>query len=184
MFPVLPKELQVEIDGLHRQDQGIREIARADGVSRNTVRALLRGEHDGQYGRRSPRPTKLHLFKEYVEDRLFRAGKETLRATVLLREIRAQGYAGGITQLKEHIVTRSAIADRLCSLPARIIATARFYRRAWLLTICICRVHRPRANRNISALHRSRLGGLWRRSAAYSVRQSEDDRHRVQCLRR
>jgi transposase len=103
MFAMLTKELQVEIDVLHRQGQGIREIARAAGVSRNTVRAVLRGEHDGQYGPRSPRPTKLDPYKDYVEDRLLRAGKETLRATVLLREIRALGYAGGITQLKEHI---------------------------------------------------------------------------------
>jgi transposase len=105
MFAMLTKELQVEIDVLHRQGQGIREIARAAGVSRNTVRAVLRGEHDGRYGPRAPRPTKLDPYKEYVEDRLLRAGKETLRATVLLREIRAQGYAGGITQLKEHLAS-------------------------------------------------------------------------------
>ena len=103
MFAMLTKELQVEIDVLHRQGKGIREIARDAGVSRNTVRAVLRGEHDGRYGPRLPRPSKLDPFKDYLSDRLASAGKEPLRATVLLREIRAQGYAGGITQLKEHL---------------------------------------------------------------------------------
>ena len=56
MFAMLTKELQVEIDVLHRQGKGIREIARDAGVSRNTVRAVLRGEHDGRYGPRVPRP--------------------------------------------------------------------------------------------------------------------------------
>ncbi len=37
MFAMLTKELQVEIDVLHRQGKGIREIARDAGVSRNTV---------------------------------------------------------------------------------------------------------------------------------------------------
>jgi transposase len=59
MFAMLTKELQVEIDVLHRQGKGIRQIARDAGVSRNTVRAILRGKHDGQYGPRVPRPSKL-----------------------------------------------------------------------------------------------------------------------------
>ena len=102
----------MEIDVLHRQGHGIREIARATGASRNTVRAVLRGEHDGQYGPRSPRATKLDTYKGYVENRLLSAGKETLRATVLLREIRAQGYAGGITQLKVHGLDSAHPVDR------------------------------------------------------------------------
>jgi len=81
----------VEIEVLHRQGKGIREIAREVGVARNTVRAVLRGEHDGSCGPRSPRPTKLEPYKEYLVDRLGRAGKATLQATVLLHEIRALG---------------------------------------------------------------------------------------------
>ena len=56
----------MEIDVLHRQGKGIREIARDAGVSRNTVRAVLRGEHDGQYGPRVPRPSKLDPCKDYL----------------------------------------------------------------------------------------------------------------------
>ena len=93
----------MEIEVLHRQGLGIREVAREAGVSRNTVRAVLRGEHDGQYGPREPRPSKLEPYKAYIRERLAGAGKETIRATVLLRELKARGYSGGITQLKEHV---------------------------------------------------------------------------------
>jgi transposase len=101
---MLNKELQVEIDVLHRQGKGIREIARETGIARNTVRGILRGEHrGGQYRPREPRPTKLDPYTEYLRDRLERAGKVQLHATVLLREIRELGYDGGITQLKDYL---------------------------------------------------------------------------------
>jgi transposase len=102
---MITKELQVEIEILHRQGKGIREIARDIDVSRNTVRAVLSGRSDGRYGPRLPRPTKLENYHEYLCDRLERAGKVQLCATVLLREIRSLGYEGGITQLKEYLRT-------------------------------------------------------------------------------
>lgn len=49
----------MEIHVLHRQGKSIREIARETGASRNTVRAVLRGNADEQYGPRAPRPTNL-----------------------------------------------------------------------------------------------------------------------------
>ena len=90
----------MEISVLHRQGKGIREIARATGLSRNTVRAVLRGEHDEVYGPRLPRPTKLTAHEEYLRGRLKAAGDCGLVATALLREIQECGYDGGITQLK------------------------------------------------------------------------------------
>lgn len=102
---MLIKEIQVEVEVLHRQGKGIREIARETGIARNTVRAVLRGQHDSRYGPREPRPTKLDQHKDYLRDRLERAGTVRLNATVLLREIRAQGYDGGITQLKEFLAS-------------------------------------------------------------------------------
>lgn len=93
----------MEIDVLHRQGKGIREIARETGIARNTVRAILRGEHRQCYGPREPRPTKLDPYSAYLRDRVERAGKVQLHATVLLREIRAFGYDGGITQLKDFL---------------------------------------------------------------------------------
>jgi transposase len=97
---MLAKESQVEISVLHRQGKGIREIARATGLSRNTVRAVLRGEHDDVYGSRTPRPTKLSAHEEYLRERLASAGNHGLVATALFREIRERGYSGGMTQLK------------------------------------------------------------------------------------
>src|SRR5471030_2956527 len=105
MFVMLIKEIQVEIEVLHRQGKGVREIARDTGIARNTVRAILRGQSDGQYGPRSARSSKLDEHKDYLRDRLERAGKIHLSATVLLREIRGYGYVGGVTQLKEFLAT-------------------------------------------------------------------------------
>lgn len=93
----------MEVDVLHRQGKGIRAIERETGLARNTIRAILRGPHDGRYGPRTSRPTKLGPFTSYLQERLDAAGKVPLPATVLLREIRAQGYEGGITQLKEYL---------------------------------------------------------------------------------
>ena len=93
----------MEIEVLHRQGKGVRQIARDLGISRNTVRAVLRGERDAQYGPREPRPAKLDPYKPFLHNRLDQAGKIELHATVLLREIRALGYDGGITQLKEYL---------------------------------------------------------------------------------
>jgi transposase len=100
---MLNKEIQVEVDVLHRQGKGIRAIERETGPARNTIRAILRGQHDGRYGPRTPRPTKIEPFKSYLLERLDAARRVLLPATVLLREIRAQGYEGGITQLKKYL---------------------------------------------------------------------------------
>jgi hypothetical protein len=77
---------------LHRQGKRFRAIERETGIARNTIRAILRGEADGLYGPRCPRPTKIDAYKGYLQERLEAAGKIWLQATVLLREIRAQGY--------------------------------------------------------------------------------------------
>jgi transposase len=102
---MLRKEIQVEIQVLHRQGKSIRAIERETGLARNTIRAILRGERDDRYGPRQPRQTKLDAFKAYVQQRVESAGKIWLPATVLLREIRAQGYEGGATQLKDYLQT-------------------------------------------------------------------------------
>ena len=43
----------MEIEVLHRQGKGIREIARETGVARNTIRAILAGKSDGHTARAS-----------------------------------------------------------------------------------------------------------------------------------
>lgn len=102
---MLNQENQVEIRVLARQGVPIRAIARQMGVSRNTVRRYLREEAPRRYGPRRPRRTKLDAFKGYISQRVQAAGRIVIPATVLFREIREQGYAGGISQLKAFIAT-------------------------------------------------------------------------------
>lgn len=92
----------MEIRVLARQGLGIKAIARELEVSRNTVRKYLRGEVAGAtYQRRkSTRQPKLEPFKSYLQKRVEAARPHWIPATVLMREIREQGYPGGISQLK------------------------------------------------------------------------------------
>ena len=112
MFACCKRRFRWRYEVLHRQGKGIREIARETGIARNTVRAILAGKSDSHYGPRQPRPTKIDAHKGYLQERIEAAGKIRLPATVLLREIRAQGYDGGITQLKEYLrEIRPALPD-------------------------------------------------------------------------
>lgn len=93
----------MEIEVLHRQGNCIREIAQEMGIARNTVRAIFARRTQDQYDPREPRPSKLDPYKPHLHERLEEASKIELHATVLLREIQARGYDGGITQLKEYL---------------------------------------------------------------------------------
>lgn len=102
---MLTKENQVEIHVLHRQGKSIREIARETGASRNTIRAVLRGKADVQYGPRRPMPSILDPYKNYLQSRLEQAGEIHLDATVLHREIAQQGYRGSIYAVRRFLTT-------------------------------------------------------------------------------
>lgn len=101
---MLNKETQVEVTVLHRQGKGIREIARLTGLSRNSVRRILRGEAKNEYGPRMARPCKLDPFRDYLRGRVLAAQPARIPATVLLREIQERGYSGGITQLRLFLI--------------------------------------------------------------------------------
>lgn len=97
---MLTQEQAVEIKVLERQGRSIAQIMRETGLSRNTVRKYLRGAMKVQYGPRAPRPCKLDAFKAYLLERIEQARPDWIPASVLMREIQAMGYAGGISQLK------------------------------------------------------------------------------------
>jgi transposase len=99
---MLVAEETVEIRVLKRQGKSIRTIARMLNVSRNTVRRYLRSQGELRY-KRAARPSKLDPYKQYLSDRVEAAAPEWIAATVLLRELRALGYTGGITILKQHV---------------------------------------------------------------------------------
>lgn len=94
-------------------EQGLpkRAVAQQLGISRDTLyRWITSGELDRdvdsgppRYGPRAPVLTKLEPFKPIIETRL--KALPELSAIRLLEEIRAGGYAGGYTQLKEFVRT-------------------------------------------------------------------------------
>jgi len=83
-----------------RRGEGVREIARQLGCSRNTVRRYLRDGQAGRYGPRARRACKLDAYRDYLRERVAQAKPRWIPATVLLREIAERGYTGGISQLK------------------------------------------------------------------------------------
>lgn len=95
----------MEIQVLHRQGYSIRRIAKELGISRNTVRHYLRTKvATPTYSPRDKKPRKIAPYKTYLLERIEAAKPHWIPATVLLREIQALGYEGGITMLKEHVV--------------------------------------------------------------------------------
>jgi transposase len=101
---MLTQEQAVEIRVMARRGEGLRAIARQVGCSRNTVRRYLRDEEARRYSVREPRPCKLDEYKAYLDARIAQARPRWIPATVLLREIRDRGYAGGVTQLRDWLL--------------------------------------------------------------------------------
>ena len=86
---------------MYQDGMSMREMARVTGHSRNTVRKWL------QYPGRSPgdfcpkqRASKLDPYKDYLKNRLSQGITNSDR---LLREIKAQGYSGGVSILKDFL---------------------------------------------------------------------------------
>jgi transposase len=95
----------VDIQVLHRQGMSIKGIARELGVSRNTVRRYLRADTAPGFKTSQSRPSKLDPFKDYLQDRVAAAQPNWIPATVLFDEIKAIGFLGGITILRDYMAT-------------------------------------------------------------------------------
>ena len=93
----------MEMRILKRQGLSVREIARRTGHSRNTVDRHLKLEGNPVYTARPAAPSKLDAHKAFISERIAAAHPERLPGTVLLGELRARGYTGGITILREHL---------------------------------------------------------------------------------
>jgi transposase len=92
---MMTQERLVEIHVLYKQGKSIRAIAKELTVSRNTVRRYLRDTtRMPTYSRREARPSKLEPYKTYLRERIEAAKPDWIPATVLFREIQAQGYSG------------------------------------------------------------------------------------------
>lgn len=91
---MITQERSMEIRILAKQGKSIREIVRAMGISRNTVRRYLRSKTWQRYKKRPDRLCKVDPFKRYLEERVASAMPHRLPATVLYREIASLGYDG------------------------------------------------------------------------------------------
>jgi transposase len=107
---MLVAEEAVEIRVLRRQGKSIREIARMLDVSRNTVRRYLRSEGLQRYEREA-QPGKLEPYKQYIQERVKAAAPDWIPATVLLRELKALGYPGGYSTLKNHLAMLRPVVE-------------------------------------------------------------------------
>ena len=83
-----------QIFSLLAQGHGHKAIARQLGIDVKTVRRVRKGAKESK-----PRPSKLDPFKPLIQELVV---KKDLTATRVLREIRALGYQGGYSVLKEY----------------------------------------------------------------------------------
>ena len=92
-----------ELYELKGQGRSVRGIARDLGVSRNSVGKYLRSSGVPRAKPRRRRPSKLDRYTEYIDGRL---SEGLQNCVVLLREMRARGYRGGYTILKDYVQPR------------------------------------------------------------------------------
>jgi transposase len=101
---MISEEGRMEIAVLVRHGMSIRGIAETTGLSRNTVRRYLRGGDDVASRKPAPKqPEKRDPFKDYIIDRLKAAAPDMIPAVMLFCEIRARGYEGGETRVRDFV---------------------------------------------------------------------------------
>ena len=97
---MISKEEFMKIKVLSEQGISQRQIAKQLGISRNTVKRYLQGDYDQpHYATRKSGISKLEAFKPYLHSRIAQASPIHLSGVVLFREIKEQGYSGGISLL-------------------------------------------------------------------------------------
>jgi transposase len=89
-----------QVRALFQQGMTIRGIARATRLSRKTVRRFVQAAEFPERAPGPPRPTKLDAFTAFLVMR-WKAGCHN--ATQLYGELRAQGYSGGLTLVRDYL---------------------------------------------------------------------------------
>lgn len=104
----VPDAVAAQVLLLHRDGTSARAIARALGISRNTVRRLVAGhERRRREGASAlpplppPRPSKLDAYVDAIAELLRQFPDIT--AQRVFEELRARGYTGGYTMVRERI---------------------------------------------------------------------------------
>ncbi len=103
---MLTEELFVDVLVMHKQGRSIRSIAKELKISRYSVRNYLRNREVPAYTQRAARGSKLAPYKPYLLERIKAAHPRWIPATVLLQEIKDQGYAGGITLVRDFVAAQ------------------------------------------------------------------------------
>lgn len=91
----------MSIQILHQQGKSQRAIAQELGISRKTVRKYLQRQGEpAHYKARPAQASKLDPYKRYIEQRQQAAAPHWIPASVIFREILAQGYSGKVRILR------------------------------------------------------------------------------------
>jgi len=97
---------------LYQQGHSQRQIAKQLGISRNTVKKhLQRDEEQPTYAARAAATKKLDPYTDYLKERVALAAPVHLSGVVLMREIKAKGYTGGITRLRQFLFELRGTCD-------------------------------------------------------------------------
>lgn len=123
-----PAQQMAEVLRLHlTEGKGIRAIARQTGLARKTVRRML-GTASGKREPAKPR-VSTSIVAPYVEDiRSLLEECAEMRAPAVLDRLRAKGYQGGITVVREHL-------RRMRPRPAREAFVSRDYEPGRMLQV-------------------------------------------------
>ena len=79
----------MDVKAKYESGQPIKAIARETGISRNTVRKMVRGKHQGTYTRKEPEKRILDEFAPYL-----RKNWKERNAHLLYGDIVSMGYTG------------------------------------------------------------------------------------------
>jgi len=104
-------EESVSIQILYKQGYSKKRIARELGISINTVRKYITNDSKPSYSKRALKPMKLDPYRSYIKQRLREAHPYWIPATVILEEIKAKGYQGGISTLRNYMLQQKPIAQ-------------------------------------------------------------------------
>lgn len=100
---MITNEVYMEIEVLRKHGFSLRRIAAEVGCAVNTVRSHLAAGVKPKYERQKQRQAKLSSYETYLRERQSAAHPLWIPATVLHREIVAQGYQGGMSQLRRFL---------------------------------------------------------------------------------
>ena len=93
----------MEIEVLRKHGFSLRRIAAEVGCAVNPVRSPLAAGQQPKYERQKKRPSQLSPYEAYLRERQTAAHPLGIPATVLPREIAAQGYQGGLSPLRSFL---------------------------------------------------------------------------------